>query len=482
MKRIAIVGGGAAGLAAAVAAGERLREVAACCEVVIYEADERVGRSILATGNGRCNFSNTRVDEGDYRNAGFVTQALEALGALAATEGAAPVAPAEIESLETLQSQCAECCDEGAVASEGAVAPEVTLATEGAAIPESMATPEDPVRRFFASLGLLWREEDDGRCYPATNKASTVLDVLRAAAAASGVREECGCGVVGIDAPAKAGARFTLRMADGAFVRADAVILACGGRAGLGVAAGGHAAADLVPEGFDFQEERLRPVLGPLKTDTHAIKGLDGVRVRCAAKLLRAGKLIASERGEVLFRAYGVSGIAVFDLSRHALAGDELVLDLLPDVRECDVHTFANARYALMAGQGIARTCEDFLRGLVLPLVGRAVLAQAGIKRDAPCSQDALAQLVLALKRFSMDVHGVADARQCQVARGGLGVDAFCPQTMESRALPGFFAVGEALDTDARCGGFNLHWAWSSGILAGIEAVGRVAFGKGGRA
>ena len=71
----------------------------------------------------------------------------------------------------------------------------------------------------------------------------------------------------------------------------------------------------------------------------------------------------------------------------------------------------------------------------------------------------------------------MGDARQCQVARGGLAVNAFCPETMEACALPGFFAAGEALDVDARCGGFNLHWAWSSGLLAGISAAERILEG-----
>ena len=78
-KTIAVIGGGASGLAAAVAAGEALRDSegdAGAARVVVYEASDRVGRSILATGNGRCNFSNARPDEGDYRNAAFVRRAL----------------------------------------------------------------------------------------------------------------------------------------------------------------------------------------------------------------------------------------------------------------------------------------------------------------------------------------------------------------------------------------------------------------------
>ena len=346
---------------------------------------------------------------------------------------------------------------------------------------------EDPVCEFFAERGLAWREEDDGRRYPATNKASTVLDVLRAAAAAGGVREECAHGVVAIEAPrgrvaegaidalhAESG-RFTLRMDDGEFVRADAVILACGGRGGLGAGVGGHSALELAPAGFGFSAQKARPVLGPLKTDTGAIKGLDGVRVRCAVELVREGKRVTRERGELLFRSYGVSGIAVFDLSRHARAGDEVVIDFLPNVRECDMQMFIGTRRKRMARHRMVATCEDFLRGLVLPSVARAALAHAGVSAGAQAGKEELAQVIAALKRFPLKVQGVGDAKQCQVARGGLAIKSFDPCTMEARALPGFFAVGEALDVDARCGGFNLHWAWASGILAGFAAAEHVA-------
>ena len=167
MGRLAIIGGGAAGLAAAVTAACELRMLGVPGDVAVYEADERVGRSILATGNGRCNFSNARIDAGAYRNAAFVGSALGAL-------------------------------------------------TAGS----------DPVHAFFADLGLVWREEGEGRLYPLANKATSVLDVLRAAAADFGVREACGRRAVRLDVPDRPGGRFHIRFADGTVGHADAVVLA----------------------------------------------------------------------------------------------------------------------------------------------------------------------------------------------------------------------------------------------------------------
>ena len=183
METIAIIGGGAAGLAAAVAAARGLREACegaheardACedgrgdVEVVVFEADERVGRSILATGNGRCNFSNAQVEAGLYRNAAFVAAAFEALEARCggqrraaafedagegACEGAGGRTSCRAELTARGYGGKAASGSAGKAALEGAgmAAPDCA---NGAASP----CPEDPVHAFFADLGLMWREE-----------------------------------------------------------------------------------------------------------------------------------------------------------------------------------------------------------------------------------------------------------------------------------------------------------------------------------
>ena len=113
--------------------------------------------------------------------------------------------------------------------------------------------------------------------------------------------------------------------------------------------------------------------------------------------------------------------------------------------------------------------------GMLLPAVARAALKQAGLRPEAPFDPDDASGLARALKAFPLEVRGVGDARQCQVTRGGFAVEAFDPATMEARACPGLHVVGEALDVDAPCGGYNLHWAWASGLLAGAAAAKRPA-------
>lgn len=434
-RRIAVIGGGAAGLAAAIAAAQTLHAEGrfAADAVVLFEADDRVGRPILATGNGRCNFSNARIDARRYRNAGFVAQALASLEAAS-----------------------------GHAACAGPGAPNAVL-------------------RFFERAGLAWREEGEGRLYPATGKASTVLDVLRAAAARLGVVEACGHRAAAVEPPSGAGGLFHIRFSDGAIQHAAAVVLAVGGKHALGLqpnADGGR----LLPGSYAIVPPL--PVLGPLAVAEAAPKQLDNIRVRARVTLAGFDGAKAVERGEVLFRSYGVSGICIFNLSRFAEPGDKLLIDFLPAVEEGAREGFLVERSRRLAEGGLVDRSADgvsneaLLRGLLLSPVARAVLKQAGLALDAPFREEDAPALARALSAFPLTVEGIGDKRQCQVLRGGLDAGCFDPSTMESRMDGGLFAAGEALDVDAPCGGCNLHWAWASGLLAGMSAA-QCACGQG---
>ena len=454
MEKLAIIGGGAAGLAAAVAAAREARNRGADAEVVVFERDDRVGRSILATGNGRCNFSNAQVDAGLYRNAAFVGDALLALTRQQRRGG-------------------------------------------------------DSVCAFFKELGLVWREESEGRLYPFANKASSVLDVLRTAATASGVREACGRRAIRVDAPGYAGGRFHIRFEDGAVEHAAAVIVAVGGRA---------LASLELPDSLPVTKPS--PVLGALRTKPAPPRDLDGVRVRCGLWLvgdraadMRAGasdadaagearraerlwsrehgmrdgspaavpgggRVKAHERGELQVRPYGVSGVAVFNLSRFAHPGARLLVDFVPALPRQPVDQGLFSRRKALLGAIGTVDCEGMLRGLLLPPLVRAVLCRAGLKPEKPFEKADVPALGAALKALPFALDGVAEPARCQVARGGLGVDSFDSRTMGARDVPGLFAIGEALDVDAPCGGYNLHWAWASGILAGRAAVRSVEGGR----
>ena len=422
METIAIIGGGASGLMAAVEAALTLRCAGVRAHVALFEADsERVGRSILATGNGRCNISNAHIDAQLYRNANFVASAFDALQHVYSAESALAAG----------------------------------------------ATAANPVLERFAAMGLCVREESEGRLYPQANKATSVLDVLRKTACELGVDTQVGKRAVHVDAPSAPGHPFNIRFADKTIAHAAAVIVAVGGRA----------AADIqLPAPLACSS--MRPVLGPLRVDARSAKltrQLNNIRVRCTVRLERAGAPVAAERGELLFRDYGVSGVAVFNLSRHARPGDTLAIDFLPDVPVQQAERFLVARrkrMQLLLGGPVCS--ERFCDGLVLPAVASVMLRTANIKPADQLSKNAISRLASALKGLPLFVEGIGDERQCQVRRGGFPVGECNSQTCEAKGVPGLFITGEALDVDAPCGGYNLHWAWSTGMLAGHTAALRV--------
>lgn len=399
MVDIAIIGGGAGGLACVVSAirAAQSRGVRVP-SILVLESADKIGRSILRSGNGRCNFSNMHNAPEAYNVPELVPPFLS-----------------------------------------------VGVGAEA----------ENPVLAFFEELGLVWREEE-GRLYPLANKASVVLDVLRAPLRDACVTVRCEANVASIAVPQSPGESFTLKLADGELVRAGKVVLAAGGQAGS------FGLEELVP-----WEEPVS-VLGPLATDATFTKPLDNVRVRCTIRLLRNGQEIAAERGEVLFRKYGVSGIAVFNLSRFAQAGDELSIDFWPDA---PARAFCNRVETLGACGASTLTLERFMQGIVVPLVGQQILKAAGLEAEAPATPECIAALEKQVHDFRLTVQGIGDTSLCQVHRGGFALESFSPDTLEAWDIPGLYVVGEALNVDGACGGYNLHWAFVTGMKAGRHAA-----------
>lgn len=443
-KTIAILGGGAAGLAAAIASASVLSREARhggdAVRVVVYEADNRVGRSILRSGNGRCNFTNSAITRKVVRLLSGESVSGESLGY-----------HNEEFVLETLLAL--EEKDERYRGGKGAKA-------EGS----------DAVRRLFADLGMLTREEGDGRCYPMSGKAATVLNVLRDAIADLGVEVLCDASVACVEprrsSEGEEPSRFLLRLKDGRIEHANHVI----------VATGGNTAQRLLSlvEGLEYRE--TTPMLSPLGlVEADIAKRMDNVRVKCRASLLRDNNVIAKENGEVLFRKYGISGIVVFNLSRVARPGDTLRLELLGEPGAVTTQSrLMTARKRLGSRFGCQVTCERLLRGVLQEPVADVVLARAQCDPDAVADKDAVGRIAHTIDAFDSTIAGVGDATLAQVHRGGFVVGAphgIPAATLEVPAVPNLAIVGEALDVDGPCGGYNLHWAWASGMLAGYCAA-----------
>lgn len=367
---VAIAGGGASGLAAAVTAAE------AGARVVVVERGLACGRSILATGGGRCNLANADLSAERYRNPSFVS----------------------------------------------AVCGRRFLAD---------------VRDFFSACGLAVAEEEGGRLYPVTREASSVREVLVAQALKAGATLACGREASGISRTAGG---FCLELAP-TFEGGRKEVLCT---RSIVIATGGG--GDSLAGALGLPLVATRPALCPLACEGLDFPALDGRRARVAATLVRDGAAIARETGELLFRPYGISGIVSFDLSRSAQPGDRLMLDLLPEVD--------------------ARTARELAaRGGTAGLLNDALAAQLTQRGDLP--EDVAARA----KAVELRVTGTADERRAQVTAGGIDVGALDASTLGCREVPGAFACGEAVDVDGACGGYNLAWAWKSGMVAGASAA-----------
>ncbi len=396
--RVLVIGGGAAGMMAALTAAENGHAV------TLLERQGRVGRKLMATGNGRCNLTNHHVSPAHYHGEmpDFCRHALAAF-------------------------------DVGS-----------TLL-------------------YFAGLGLLTSAEDSGRVYPFSNMAGSVLDVLRFALENSGIDLRTGCVVTAIK---KKGNIFLVRTESGEEFTADRVILAAGGAAGGKV--GGVMDGYQLAKGLGHHRTALYPSLVQIKTDPTYPRALKGVKAEAAVTIRRGGEVLAQNRGEVLFTEYGVSGPVIFDISRTAATGGDgltVTLDLFPDWAPREALDWLRQRRQSAGDREAGTLLTGALHSRLGQMVCKA--AGFTNQRAAGLSDGDLRRIAAQVKGFTLPITGVCGFDQAQVTAGGLRCGEFDPRTMESRLVPGFYACGEVLDIDGDCGGYNLQWAWSSGHAAG---------------
>ena len=397
MTDVIIIGGGASGMMAALTAAENGRSV------LLLERQSRVGRKLLATGNGRCNLTNYNTSPARYHgeDGGFCAYALRAF---------------DVGS--TLQ--------------------------------------------YFASLGLLTVNEDSGRVYPMSNMAGSVLDVLRYGLEHPRIEVRTGQVVTAVKRTAEV---FTVRTETDAFT-AGKLILAAGGCAGSKV--GGVMDGYRLAKALGHHRTALYPSLVQLKTDPTYPRALKGVKAECGITVLRGSGTVAENRGEVLFTEYGVSGPAIFDISRAVATGGEglvCALDFFPDWDLREVLDWLRMRRQTMQ----AHEASTLLVGSCHTRLGQMLCKAAGFTSQpaANLTDSDLERIARQAKHFALPITGTCGFDQALVTAGGLCTDEFDPETMKSRLVSGLYACGELLDVDGDCGGFNLQWAWASGRLAG---------------
>ena len=408
MPNILILGGGAAGLAAALAAAQS----APAAQVIVLERNPKPGKKLLATGNGRCNLDNTGI------------------------------------------------------------APELYFTADPAALRPLLdaVNTADPLR-WFRALGLYTRTDEAGRVYPYSNQAADVLALLEHHLAQHHVQLRTGCTVRTLN-QSRSGYAVQFETAEGSAetLRADAVICAMGGEAGPQFGTDGFGTRFAAQCGG--RVEPLYPCLTALQC-AKPRKALAGIRAKAAASLLDGARVLACENGEVQFTDYGLSGICIMQLSGLLAPGRSpkhpaVELDLFPAVPETELAALFAARAPLLAED----TAAAFWLGLLHGKLGRALWAAAALPDTAPHALPAGSWQKLARTAKHWRFEGLTPCgwRQAQTTGGGLALTEVEP-TFQFKGCPGLYFVGETLDCAGSCGGFNLHWAFGSGLAAGRDAA-----------
>lgn len=370
-------------------------------EVLILERNNKLGKKILATGNGRCNFTNVDATEIHYNHPFFVKPVFEQMN------------------------------------------PQKTLL-------------------FFEELGIVPKIENEGKTYPLSEQASSILDVLIYEVNRLHIPVKYESKVTQI----RKNESFILSLENGEVLSADKVILATGGMAMP--KSGSDGLGYQLAQSLSHHINQPFPALVKLELESPHLKQLDGVKFPGTVELIHDGVSLQTEVGDVLFTRYGISGPTILQLSRKAnqLLQDnkkveiKVVLVNGPDQREI----------AKRFNQLSSKEVEMSLIGLINKRIIHPLLKELSIlphQLIQDLSKSDLKRLVNHLFDWRFNVIGSKDFDDAQVTAGGIMVQEINPQTLESKIVKGLYFCGEVIDIDGLCGGYNLQWAWSSGFVAG---------------
>ena len=413
-----IVGGGSSGMAAALAAAGWLDQkdgtltAEKAQKVLLIDHLDKIGRKILVTGNGRCNLTNLSQKEEDYR-------------------GENPQYAQEIFAQFGLED---------------------TLS-------------------MFSKLGIYTRSKD-GYLYPYNEQAASVRELFQHAIdCCPEISVMTDSDVQKIKNNRSGGYLLTvLREGEnGKRISCQSLILATGGLAGVKLGNDGS--------GYTFAKSMGHRIIPPLpsltalKSGAPFLKKLSGVRNQAKITLKVDGREAASETGELQWTNYGISGVAVFQLSRFAIIAleegkkVEVSIDCLPDMTEEEVirqfKTFACRKniYELLIGFFPEKLAKVLARETRLP-------EEADV---GSFSEEQIKKAADTVKHFLLKISGYVGYEKAQTTRGGVDTEELTTH-LESKLVPGLFFAGELVDIDGTCGGYNLQWAFSSGAVAGRSA------------
>ena len=411
-RKIAVIGGGPAGMMAAVQAAK------AGAAVELFEKNDRVGKKLLSTGNGKCNFTNKKMTKDAYYGSAvsFYDKLYDLFG-------------------------LSETID------------------------------------FFSQNGMLIHDKQ-GYLYPLSNQASTVLDIMRYTLERYNITVHTGSAVKALHREEKSGTFQVITenasKEEQKVKYYDALILACGGKAAPKTGSDGNGFS--LAKGFGHHITEIVPALVQLRCREDFLKSVAGVRTDAMLTLYIEGKPVKQERGELQLTDYGISGIPVFQFSREAayalLHKKEVTvgIDFLPDYeKEAYAHFFKNRLHTLKN-----QTLEQFLTGIANKKINQLIIRLSGCKPQdevRKLSEEKCKEIAALYRNLTLCVYKTNGFEQAQVTAGGIPAKELTDY-LESKYVPNLYFAGEMIDMDGLCGGYNLQWAWTSGAVAGSAASG----------
>lgn len=408
---VAIIGGGASGLMTAVA----ISKAKINCKVLVIEHHQRTGKKLMATGNGRCNLTNSNIFDNAYY-------------------GTAKNCANKLFSKYTCEY----------------------------------------ITNYFSEIGLLTRADSEGRVYPISNNVASVLDSIRNYILAHNVKEMCNTTV---DDIVKGKNSYTL-LCENKKIIAKYVVLACGGMASPKLSTNGYG-YNLAKQ-LNISVAQPMPSLVTVSCKNKSLSSLKGLRVKGNVALVADNKTFDTQQGEIQFSNGALSGICVFQLSRmvneffkyKTVCGEKcnkinLILDIMPEYTKEECRTLLYNRLSTMGKYSL----ENFFDGFLHKRVATAIMQECNIKTDkrtcATLTKKEILTLADCLKNWCFTPSAKSSFENAQVTAGGVLADELDFSTMQSKKHKGLYITGELVDIDGLCGGYNLHWAWTSGIIAG---------------
>lgn len=372
-------------------------------KVLLLEQNSKIGKKILVSGNGKCNIGNRYINLNRFhgQNFAFMKEVLEGY-------------------------------------------------------------PFESVEKFFTSIGLELVEGKEGKMFPMSMQASSVVELLEYEAKKVGVNILCDCTVNAVD---KEGKYFTVMTTKGNKT-CEKLLLSCGSPAApqLGGSNSGYAFAtkmghSLIPR---------YPSLVQLCSEETWVKRCAGVKVPGIASLYANGEYISEKKGDLLFTNYGISGLAILDLSREVstrLANFdycELSLDLMLELSKEKLTNLLLGRVQKESEKPIGLWLQGIIHKKLIDIIIEQ--SRCKVRVEEQLNRKEINKLVHTIKNLKLSICDSKGFKGAEVATGGIDTTEVNADTLESKIVPNLFLAGEILDVDGDRGGFNFHFAWVCGL------------------